>query len=156
MSILGYFGRKNGNAVLEFALIVPLLFPLLLAAFDFGMYCYAFISVQNAVRVAALRNSSGLDSAADQAAACEMAISELRGLPNIGSSFQSSCAASPLIVSSALCSASISCAGSLPSADGAAAASVTVSYSMLPVFVIPIVGPNVITGISQMKIRNTP
>jgi Flp pilus assembly protein TadG len=41
---------EKGNAILEFGLIVPLLAPLLLLVFDFGMYAYAFISVENAAR----------------------------------------------------------------------------------------------------------
>ncbi len=45
---------ERGNAILEFALIAPLLFPLLLVIFDFGLYAFAFISVQNAARVGAL------------------------------------------------------------------------------------------------------
>ncbi len=113
-----HFGNRKGNAMVEFGLIAPLLFPMMLAAFDFGMYTYAFISVQNAVRVAALRNSGGPDSAADQASACAMVIEELRGLPNIGPSFQSTCGASPLVVTSVLCSSTTPCAGSTKSADG--------------------------------------
>ena len=139
---------------MEFALIAPLLFPMLLASFDFGMYTYAFISVQNAVRVAALRNSGGPDSAADQSSACSMVIQELRGLPNIGSSFQSTCSSAPLIVASASCSGSTVCNGSVVSADGAPASAVTVQYSMPVVFTIPLVGPSVITRTAQMKIRN--
>jgi Flp pilus assembly protein TadG len=147
-------GNKKGNAVVEFALIAPLLFPMLLAAFDFGMYAYAFISVQNAARVAAMRNSGGPDSAADQESACSMAIEELRGLPNIGSSFQSGCTASPLVVTSVKCSDSISCGGSTKSADGSVAASVTVAYTMPSVFTFPIAGPSAITRNAQMKVRN--
>jgi Flp pilus assembly protein TadG len=147
-------GKNAGFAALEFALIAPLLFPMLLAAVDFGFYAYAFISVQNAVRVSALRNSSGPDSAADQASACALAIEELRGLPNIGASFQSSCGASPLIVYSVKCSSTQPCGGAVPSADGAPAASITVLYTMPAIFTIPFVGPGVIGRTSQMKIRN--
>src|SRR5580698_10877184 len=102
-------GNKRGSALVEFALMAPLLFPMLLAAFDFGMYTYAFISVQNAVRVAALRNSGGPDSAADQSSACSMVIKELQGMPNIGSSFQTACSASPLVVASASCNSTTPC-----------------------------------------------
>jgi Flp pilus assembly protein TadG len=153
-SVKIYRGNRKGSALVEMALIAPLLFPLLLAAFDFGMYTYAFISVQNAVRVAALRNSGGPDSAADQGSACAMVIQELSGLPNIGSSFQSSCSASPLVVASASCSATTACSGAAMSADGSPASAVTVQYSMPGVFTIPIVGPSVITRTAQMKIRN--
>jgi Flp pilus assembly protein TadG len=149
-----YCGNKRGNALVEFALIAPLLFPMLLAAFDFGIYTYAFISVQNAVRVAALRNSGGPDSAADQSSACSMVIQELSGMPNIGSSFQSNCSSSPLVVASASCSATTPCPGGSASADGSPASAVTVQYSLPSVFTIPFVGPGVITRTAQMKIRN--
>jgi Flp pilus assembly protein TadG len=147
-------GSKKGNALVEFAMIAPLLFLMLLAVFDFGMYTYAFISVQNAVRAAALRNSGGPDSAADQGSACSMVIEELRGLPNIGSSFQSACAATPLIVASASCDATRPCGGTTVSADGAAASAVSVQYSMPAVFTLPFVGAGVITRTAEMKVRN--
>jgi len=149
-----HLGSRKGNAVLEFALVAPLLFPMILAVLDFGMYTYAFISVQNAARVAAMRNSSGPDSASDQASACAMAIEELRGLPNIGASFQSGCTASPLIVTSVLCNSTAPCFGTTASADGKSASSVTVKYTMPAVFTIPIVGPSLISRTSEMRIRN--
>ena len=58
---------ERGNAIIEFGLIAPLLLPLILVAVDGGLYAVAFVAVQNGVRVAAMRNSGGLDSAADQA-----------------------------------------------------------------------------------------
>src|SRR5712671_1321607 len=88
---------RRGNAIVEFALVAPLILLLLLAIFDFGIYAYAFISVQNAVRVAALRNSGGMESAADQQAACALAVEELRGLPNIGTGYTAACGASPVV-----------------------------------------------------------
>jgi Flp pilus assembly protein TadG len=145
---------EKGNAMVELALVAPILFFLVLAAFDFGIYAYSFISVENAARVGAARNSSGMDSAADRQTACTMAISELRGLPNIGASFQSDCSSSPIVVSSVLCSHASPCPGSASSADGASAAAITVSYSLPSVFRVPLTGPAVFTRTSQMKIRS--
>jgi uncharacterized membrane protein len=131
---------------MEFALIAPLLFPLMLVVFDFGLYAYGFISVQNAARVAALRNSGGIDSASDQAAACIMAISELSGMLNIGASFSSACGGAPLTVTAVyLCPSSASCSGSSASVDGYPAAKVTVTYTVPDLFRFPLVAPQFIT-----------
>jgi len=140
---------------MEFALIAPLLFPLFLVIFDFGLYAYAFISVQNAARVGALRNSGGVDSANDQAGACSMAIQELSGMPNIGSSFSSNCAGAPLTVSAVfLCPVPTNCSGSTASIDNAPAAMVTVTYSVPDLFRFPVLAPQSITRSSQMRMRS--
>lgn len=147
--------RQKGNAIVEFALIAPLLFPLLLVIFDFGLYAYAFISVENAARVGALRNSGGIDSAADQTGACAMAIEELRGMPNIGSSFTSSCGGSPISVSAVLlCPSSTKCSGSSASLDSYPAAMVTVSYTVPDLFRFPLIAPQTITRSAEMRMRS--
>ena len=145
---------ERGNALIEFGLIAPLLLPLILVALDGGLYTVAFIAVQNGVRVAAMRNAGGLDSAADQAQACSMVVEELRGLPNIGASFSSGCSTSPLVVSAVLCDGSTPCLGSANSPDGAFAVSVTARYTVPAPFRFPLVGPTVIARNAQMKIRN--
>jgi Flp pilus assembly protein TadG len=147
--------NEKGNAIMEFALIAPLLFPLILVIFDFGLYAYGFISVQNAARVAALRNSGGIDSASDQAGACSMAIEELRGMPNIGTSFTSSCAGAPVTVTATyLCPSPTSCSGSSASIDSHPAATVTVTYSVPDLFRFPLVAPQSISRTSQMRMRS--
>jgi Flp pilus assembly protein TadG len=147
--------NEKGNAIMEFALIAPLLFPLILVIFDFGLYAYGFISVQNAARVAVLRNSGGIESASDQAGACSMAIEELRGMPNIGTSFTSSCAGAPLTVTATyLCPSATSCSGSSASIDSHPAAKVTVTYSVPDLFQFPLLAPQSITRTSQMRMRS--
>ena len=146
--------REKGNAILEFALVAPLLFPLMLVIFDFGLYAYAYIGVQNAARVAALRNAGGMESASDQTTACSMATDELRGLPNIGSSFSTSCGDAPLVVTSSLCSGTDSCGGFTGTPDGQQAAAVSVTYTVPGVFRFPIVGPSRITRAAEMKLRS--
>jgi hypothetical protein len=148
-------GSRRGNALVELALVAPLLFPIILVLFDFGIYTYAFVSVQNATRAAAVRNSGGPDSATDQPAACAIVIEELRGLPNIGSSFQGSCGSSPLQVTSILCDDATPCSGTATSADGGKAVSVTVTYTLPAVFRIPFAGPGAIVRNAQMKVRNS-
>ncbi len=140
---------------MEFALIAPLLFPLILVIFDFGLYAYGFISVQNAARVAVLRNSGGVESAADQAGACTMAIEELRGMPNIGTSFSSSCGGAPVSVTAVLlCPTITNCSGSTASIDSHPAAQVTVTYSVPDLFRFPLIAPRSITRSSQMRMRS--
>jgi Flp pilus assembly protein TadG len=146
---------EKGNAIMEFALIAPLLFPLILVIFDFGLYAYGFISVQNAARVGALRNSGGIDGASDQASACSMAIEELRGMPNVGTSFTSSCTGAPLTVSAVLlCPTATNCSGSSASIDSHPAALVTVTYSVPDLFRFPLIAPQSITRSSQMRMRS--
>ena len=140
---------------MEFALIAPLLFPLILVVFDFGLYAYAFISVQNAARVAVLRNSGGIDSASDQAGACTMALEELRGMPNIGASFSSSCGGAPVSVTAVLlCPTTTQCSGASASIDSHPAAMVTVTYSVPDLFRFPLIAPQSITRSSQMRMRS--
>src|SRR5262245_24266991 len=99
---------SRGNSMVEFSLCAPILFMLMLAAFDGGMYLYSFISLQNAARAVALRNSGGVDSASDQTMACVIATQHLAGLPSIPSP-PSSCSQAPLVVTSVLCSGSDAC-----------------------------------------------
>jgi Flp pilus assembly protein TadG len=147
--------REKGNAIMEFALIAPLLFPLFLVIFDFGLYAYGFISVQNAARVAALRNSGGVESAGDQASACSMAIEELRGMPNVGASFTSTCTGAPVSVTAVLlCPTSTNCSGDSASVDSYPAAKVTVTYSVPDLFRFPLIAPQSITRSSQMRMRS--
>ncbi|MEO8027366.1 MAG: TadE family protein [Bryobacteraceae bacterium] len=143
--------NQRGNVMVEFALSAPIALMFMTAAFDFGFYAYAFISVENAARSAALRNSGGRESAADQPAACAVAMQELRGLPNIGT--LATCGTAPLIVTSVLCDGPGACAGSAGTPDGAPAAAVTISYTMPSVFRIAFTGPGVITRTSEMKVR---
>jgi Flp pilus assembly protein TadG len=143
--------RRNGSAVVEFALVSPLMFLFMLAAFDFGLYTYAFIAVQNGARAAALRNSGGLDSASDSASACAIVLEELRGLPNTTSA--SACDGNPISVNSTLLCGS-SCSSTASSADGNPATAVTVTYAVPPVFQFRLSGANTITRSAQMRIRS--
>ena len=144
--------RQRGNAIVEFALVAPMLFALMLAIFDSGLYVYSFISVQSAARSAALRNSGSPETATDSSAACSIAANQLQGLPSMGS-FSGSCSAAPLIVTSILCQTN-SCGSAAASADGTESAVVTVKYSVPAMFGFPIAGPPVITASSQMKLRS--
>jgi Flp pilus assembly protein TadG len=142
---------SRGSAVLEFALVSPLLFFFMLVTFDFGLYTYAFIAVQNGVRAAALRNSSGLDSAADANGACAIVLGELQGLPNTGGA--TACSGSPVTVTATL-ECWTDCAPGVATPDGQPASLVTVKYTMPPVFQLHLAGTDTITRSAEMKIRS--
>jgi Flp pilus assembly protein TadG len=125
---------------------------MMLVTFDVGIYANAFISIQNASRVAALRNSGGLESVDDQAAACTMAIAELRGLPGIGPSFTSDCTSGALVVTSVRCDSDSPCA----SGDPEPSVAVEVAYTLPGLFHLPNVGPGVISRITEAKVRAVP
>ena len=83
-SSVGRLSRR-GHAAVEMALMSPWILLLFIGVFDLGFYSYAAIATQNAARSAATFTSeswgkSGLDSDA-----CEIAVEELRGLPNVSS-----------------------------------------------------------------------
>ena len=145
---------ERGNAIIEFTLLLPWLILLFTAVFDFGFYAYALISIENAARVAVLHGAANAGAAADQAGACALAVEEVRGLPNIGAAFSTSCTADPLTVSAAYCDGSTPCGGGANSADGGPAAVVTVTYRMPPLFRIPLSGLTRVTRSSVMRLRD--
>lgn len=141
--------------MVEFCLMLPWLILLFTGVFDFGFYSYAFISVKNAVRVAAVHAAANSSTAVDQSGACTLVTQEMRGMPNIGSSFSSTCGSSPLAVSVAYCSGSATCGSASSTADSGPAALVTVAYQMPPLFRMPIPGISSITQSSEMRLRDT-
>jgi hypothetical protein len=122
--------------------------------FDFGFHAYALVSVENAARVAALHTSANTSTASDQSGACALAIDALRGLPNIGTSFSSTCNADPLTVTAAYCDGTTLCGSGSASADGGPAAFVTVTYRMPALFRLPIPGLIRLTRTAEMRLRD--
>ncbi len=143
---------ERGTAVAEFGFVAPVLLLVMLAVVDSGLYTTAFIAVQNSARSAALRNSGGTESTTDQTEACQIALSELRGLPGVPAS--GSCGSAPLAVSSSYCSAGGACGSAAATADGRAAVLVSVRYTIPGVFRIPLVGPAQVAATSQMRVRS--
>jgi Flp pilus assembly protein TadG len=135
--------------MVEFGMTSVVVLVMMVVTFDFGIYANAFMAIQNASRVAALRNSGGLESVTDQSKACEMAIAELRGLPGIGASFTSDCTSGLLVVTSELCDADNPCVG----IDSYPAVRVRVTYTLPDLFHLPNVGPGVITRETHAKVR---
>ena len=136
----------------EFGFVGPVLLLLVLAVVNSGLYTTAFIAVQNAARSAALRNSGGTESATDQTAACDIAMSELRGLPGVPAT--SACGGAPVSVTSVYCAAGAACGSAASTADGQAAVLVSVRYTVPGVFRMPFVGPAQVVAKSQMRVRS--
>jgi len=145
---------QKGNALIEFSMLLPWLILIFTSVFDFGFYAYAFICVEGAARAAAVRNAANSGVAGDQSSACTMAIEGLRGLPNVGQSFSSSCTASPITVSASYCSGTSSCGGASSTPDNGQAAYVAVTYQMPRLFRMPIVGPGSITRTAEIRLRD--
>jgi Flp pilus assembly protein TadG len=134
--------RRKGHSVLEMTLMAPWLFFLFAGAFDFGMYANAFISVENAARVAAMRTSANTAVAADSAWACQAVLPEMNSLPNAKT--LSNCAALPLTVT----------ATQVTGSDGSPASRVSVTYRTVQLIPIPgLSGLMTITRTAQMRVR---
>jgi Flp pilus assembly protein TadG len=138
--------QKNhvkGHAVIEAALLVPMLIFLFVGAFDMGFYCYDMISVENAVRIAAEYTATSTYTAADSSKACTIALNELASIPNV--SGLNSCGSLPLKVSA-----------SQITIDGSAATQVSVQYQSALFIPIPGLLTNrlTITRIAQMRLRS--
>jgi Flp pilus assembly protein TadG len=131
--------------MLEVSMMLPLVAFLFMGAFDMGYYAYALISVQDAVRVAALYTSTSSTTAADSTTACTYVINELKSLPNIGNSV-TSCSGTPLTVT----------AQSVAGAGTTSATLVSVTYQSSYLFPIPGVLANQFTWTrtAKMPLRN--
>ena len=136
--------KRNGNSLVEFCLLLPWYFFLFVGSYDFGMYSYSLIAVEDGARVAALNASRDSTSAGDSATACGFVLDSLRNLPNIGSGVTS--CTSPVTVTAV--------SGTGP--DGAAGTVVTVAYTSPQLIPIPglLPGQLVITRIVKMRVRS--
>lgn len=118
---------KHGHAVIEVALMLPWILLLFIAVFDFGLYAYSAISVENAARVAALHTSSNSSLANDSGTACFYALQELQKAGNVaGLPANFPCTGAPLQVTAAA-----------TTIGGAPASQVTVTYQAVAGIPIP-------------------
>jgi len=144
--------RERGNAIVEFAVMAPLLAVLFFGVIQTAFYGVAFVSVENAARAAAMRNSFGTDSAADQSAACTIVTEELASvLKTSGALPTPGCSSAPLVVESKLCGNGVACSGTQMSADGKPAASVTVRLTLPSWIPLPFISQ--IVRRAEMKVR---
>ena len=146
--------KKQGNGLIEFVLVAPWFFFIFMGVTQAGFGLYGLIAVQNAARVAALHLAANAVAATDQAGACSLAIAELKGLPNIGSTFSSTCQASPLSVSVAYCDSTVPCTGTATSVDNGPAAFVSVTYTLPAMVQFPVSGLSSITRTMEMRLRD--
>jgi Flp pilus assembly protein TadG len=84
---LGEAGDDRGQALVEFALTVPLLFFLIVLTVNFGGWLYSWIEIGNSVRAAADYASLGVSSAGDPTTATGTTLvnlinADLAKLPN--------------------------------------------------------------------------
>jgi Flp pilus assembly protein TadG len=134
---------RRGQAVLEFAFVLPFLLFLFVGAFDWGFYSQALITTENAARVAALYTSSSSSTVTDYATACNYVLGEFAAAPNI--SGISDCSNSTLTVT----------ATAVSGPDGSPAAKVSVAYQTSKLIPIPtaMAGQFTITRVVIMKVR---
>jgi Flp pilus assembly protein TadG len=134
----------KGHAVIEAALLLPLLVFLFVGAFDMGFYCYAMIGVENAVRVAVEYTATSSYTASDSSTACTLALNELTSVTNVNG--VTSCGSLPLKVS----------ATAVSGPDGSPASQVSVQYQSSLFIPIPGLLTNQlnITRVAQMRLRS--
>lgn len=136
--------RERGHAVVEVAFLAPWILFLFAGVFDFGFFAYAFISTENAARVAALYASSNSDAVIDTNGICSYALEELRTTANVGSAVTSCGGSSPVSIS----------VTSLTDGDGSPAVAVAVTYQTVQLIPIPgMAGKMSISRSVQMKVR---
>ncbi len=135
--------------MIEFCLLLPWYIFLFVGAFDFGFYAYSLIATANAARVTAgycASSSTACDTAPKQATVCaSFVVSQLSGMPNVGSSV-TTCTASPVTLS-----VSYPAAASCP--DGNTCASVSVVYVTPQLIPIPGLLPGQLTITKAVTMR---
>jgi len=139
-------GRRRGNNIIEFSLLMPWYVFLFAGAFDYGFYAYSLIATQDAARVAALYCSTSSSTKADASTACTYALGQLQGMANV-----TACSLSgspPLSVT----------ASSVAAADGSGNTdtSVTVTYTTPQLIPVPGLFPGKLTiaRTVQMRVRS--
>jgi Flp pilus assembly protein TadG len=137
--------KRSGHAVIEAALLLPMLVFLFVGVFDMGFYCYALINVENAARVAVEYTSASQLTASDSATACTLALKDLNRVLDL--SGVSSCGALPLKVT----------ASKVTGKDGEFASQVSVQFQSSKYIPIPglLAGRLTLTRVAQMRLRSS-
>lgn len=142
-------GCQCGHAAVEAALMAPWLFLLFAMVFDIGFYSYAVIGTQNAARSGVMYTSQGTSYVSHLSRACDIALRELRGMPNVSASL-TSCA-----VNNAVSDANPIAVGvaAITGQDSWPAARVTVTYRTPPFFYLPgLTSRLTVTRISEARV----
>jgi Flp pilus assembly protein TadG len=118
---------REGNNIIEFAILAPWYLFLSMGVFDIGIYNYALIGVQDAARTVALYcSASSTTCPSSSTTPCLYALDQLRDLPNVGAGVTAPCT-SPVTVSVSY----------VAGPDGSTAAQVTVSYTSPTLIPLP-------------------
>ena len=153
----GRADSRAGHAVVEVALMAPWIFLLFAMVFDIGFYCYAVIATQNAARSGVMWTSRSSSYVVDWPTACQIAIRELRGLPNVSAALNT-CAANAGAINDALPIA-VAVVAIIPGPDVPpspfGAAQVSVSYRSPQLFPLPgLMGRMTVTRIAEARVRD--
>lgn len=130
------FRKKNGQALVEFALVLPLLFLLIINVVNFGAFFFAAVGVANAARAGADYLMLGPASAANSSLPTLAQVStvvqdDLAGLPNHATATVTVCTNSNgAIQSPGTCLATVTDLQPTTSVVG----EVTVTYTYTPLF----------------------
>ncbi len=135
--------RVRGGSILELALIAPWYIFLFIGVFDWGFYSHALVSVEAAVRTAALNASANSAAALDNEAACALVRAEMQTSVNLAG--VTDCGSLPLIVNTT----------TAPGPDNRTGARVTVTYRTQNLVPIPgiLSGQVTFTRTVQMRLR---
>lgn len=141
--------KSRGAAAVEVALMLPWIVLMFAAVVDFGFFAYAFISVENAAREAALYTSSDPLLANDANSACVYAQGEASYLPGVASSCTGASAGSMSVTASL--GGDTNCPP--PSGKASCDSIVTVTYTTVQLFPLPFLsGQLTINRTAQMRI----
>lgn len=136
------YRKSRGSAFVELSLTFPILFFMLLAVVDMGIYCYSLIAVQDAARMVAIYSSSPIGNG-NSGGACQYLISNLAKLP--GMRGVTTCASNPLTLTLT----------SVTGPDSNPAVQVTVAYrtiQLIPIYGLP--GRLTITRTAEARRRS--
>lgn len=146
--------RRSGHAVVEMALMAPWIFLLFIMVFDLGFYNYAVIATANAARAGMMYTTRSAAYVLDTTSACQIALRELRGMPNV-SSTTTVCAATKGAITDANPVAVELSTVAGPDATTLGAAQVAVTYRSPQFFPIPgLMGRMTVTRIAEGRVRD--
>ena len=147
--------QQRGQAAVEVALMLPWIVLIFAAIVDFGFFAYAFISVENAARAAALYTSTDPLLAANAGAACQYAQGEAAYLPGVAASCTGATAGTMSVT--ATLGGALACPPPGPGNPGGGTSPcdsiVTVTYTTRQLFPLPFLpGRFTINRTAQMRI----
>ena len=149
-----YIRNRAGHAAVEMALMSPWIFLLFIMVFDLGFYNYAVIATANAARSGMMYTTRSPSYVLDTTTACQIALRELRGMPNVPSTM-STCAANKGAITDANPVAVELAAIAGPDATSLGAGQVAVTYMSPQLFPIPgLMGRMTVTRVAEGRVRD--